>query len=545
MDELKKKLKALKAKHRGLTSEAAEALSAEAPDLEAVKGFNDEAEQVKAQIDEVERTIKALQDQAAEREAAEKEAEKEREVEIKTRANELAKEMLKDIGIQRPDYNGSEVEEAPTLKMSGPYDSFSAPELALGYMLLKAHAQNGMCTPPSVDFRRAVHGRAVKHVEANGLRPLVRPDADSFVGRRYGGKAAPMVYHQAADLQVLKALSVKADELMGSDVSSAGDDWIPAFYSRELFRYVRNAAMVAPLFRQLEIEGESYTFPVQSGGVTWYRTPQTDDAAEMVYSDAFITTRVSKVATGNITLTPKKVSAIVIWTGEMNEQSLVPMLPFLQQEFVESGAHTLDELLVSGDESTGATNISDYANAAISTYWRLLTLDGLRHHALEDGSGANSRDGGGITAEDFIATKKLMGTNGKWGVDPSKVAWVMDLGSYFKALTLGEALTRDKHIPATFENGEITRIFGSPVVYSEDYGATDANGDIHNTTGDNTKGSFLCVRPEQGVVGFSRRMFMETGRIRRADAYELVAHMEVDFDLSSYDFVALSYNLTV
>jgi len=542
MDELRKQLKALKAKHRGLTDKAREALGVEAPDLEAIKAFNDEAEQVKAQMDEVERTLKSMEAQEADRLAAEKKAEEERKAELERLATEKAKEMLKDVGIVRPSYAPTEEEEdtGPVLKMSGPYDSLSAQDLAWGYMVLKAHGAD-----VSQTYKRAVHGQAVKFVQEQGLKPLIRPEVNSPIGKRYGTKAAPIIYHNASDAMIYKALSVKADELMGSDVSGYGDEWIPVFYSRELFRYVRNEATVAPLFRQLEIQGESFTFPVQSGGVTWYKTPQTDDAAEAAYDNAFITSRISKVGTSNITLTPAKMSAIVIWSGELNEQTLVPMLPFLQQEFVDSGAHTLDELLISGDETTGATNISDYGNGAISGYWRLLVLDGMRHHAFEEGSGANTRDGGGITAEDFLGTKKLMGTNGKYAVQPSKVTWVMDIATYYKMQALGELLTRDKHIPATIEDGEVTKVFGSPVVYSEDYGLTDSNGDINNTAESNTKGSFLCVRPDQGVIGFGRRMLMETGRIRRAYAYEIIGHVSVDFDLTSYEFVACSYNLTV
>lgn len=545
-------LKELKQKYDQALKAAKAAL--EAGNAEEAKERNDEAAGLKALIQEHERLAAAeAEKEAAEKEAkakAEAEAAERREKEIQDLATQKAREMLANVGLDRPEYgaNGgapASSDEGPTLRMYGPYDQFSASELAFGYMVLKAHAQKGYCQPPTQDFFRAVHGRAVDHVQKRGLKPLYEPAEDSRSHKRLGRAAQPVVFHQKSDARVMKALSVKADELMGSDVDDAGDEWIPVFYSREVFRLVRNEAMVAGLFRQLEIEGETYTFPIQTGGVTWYRTPQTDDAAEMVYSNAFITSRISQVGTESLTLTPKKLSAIVIWTGEMNQQTLVPMLPFLQQEFIESGAHTLDELLISGHTETGATNISDYANGAISTYWRLLTFNGLRYHALVDGSGANARDGGGITAEDFLDTKKLMGTNGKYALQPSKVAWIPDLLVYYQMQALGELLTRDKHIPATIEDGEVTKVFGSPVVPSEDYGATNSSGYIHNTTSGNTLGSMLCVRPDQGAIGFSRRMMMETGRIRRADAYEIVGHMEADFDLTSYDFCAISYNLTV
>ena len=91
----------------------------------------------------------------------------------------------------------------------------------------------------------------------------------------------------------------------------------------------------------------------------------------------------------------------------------------------------------------------------------------------------------------------------------------------------------------------LERIYGSVVVYSDKYGATDSSGYIHNTTANNTKGSVLCVRPDQGVIGFGRRLAVETSRIARADAYEIVAHMSVDFDLASLEAVAVGYNATV
>jgi hypothetical protein len=40
-------------------------------------------------------------------------------------------------------------------------------------------------------------------------------------------------------------------------------------------------------------------------------------------------------------------------------------------------------------------------------------------------------------------------------------------------------------------------------------------------------------------------MSVETARIARADAYEIVAHVSVDFDLATLEAVACGYNGTV
>jgi HK97 family phage major capsid protein len=544
-------LKELRAKFAQLTEEAEAAIKA---------GNADEAERLTAEAEGVQKLIEAAEKTEAMKAQAAKMAEEEEadrkaaeEARIQKLVDERVADALKNVGVKRPGYSEEDPDnEIPLVLRNarGPFDDVDAYQLALGYMVLKAHAPiNGQ--RPSKDYIRAVHGRAQAQVSKHGLPTIGYHDPESTALKSFSRLdaprlAQPICYHYQADEVVRKALAVKADELMGSDVSGAGDEWIPVFYSRELFRLMRNEAMVASLFRQLEVAGESVVFPIQAGAVTWYKTPQTDDAAELVHSASFITSRISQVSTSNMTLTPAKLSALVIWTGEINEQSLVPMLPFLQGEFVDSGREMLDELLISGDETTGATNISDYGNGSISAYWRLLVLDGLRHHAIVENSGNNSVDVGALTAEDFINIKKLMGTNGKNALNPNKIVWIPDVLLYYKMLSLGEVITQDKFGNAfTIDKGVLQRIWGSPVVPSDQFGATDASGYIHNTTSGNTQGSCLCVRPDQGVIGFGRRMTVETQRIARADAYEIVAHLAVDFDLASLEAVAIGYNGTV
>lgn len=525
-----------------LIDEAQEAI--DAGDQKKADALIAKAEEVKARIEAQER-VTALKTDAAARAAAAIKAKKDaEEAEFQRRVDEAVEEATKKLGVVRPPYSAGEDDDDPTIKMRGPYDDIDPHQLMLGYMVMKSwHPLVG--SGPSLDYRRAVHGRAQDHVKRNGLSPVGYHDKNSSAVKALKGYQKPIFYHVKADNEIRKALAVKADELMGSDVSTAGDEWIPQMYSRELFRLIRNEARVASVFRQVEVAGESLTFPLQTGGATWYLTPQTDDAAELVYSNSFVTSRISQVATSSMTLTPAKISAIIIWTGELNEESLVPMLPFLQQELVTSGMHTIDELLISGDETTGATNISDYANGAISAYWRLLALDGLRHTALVD-TAANSRDAGALTADDFIQTKRLMGTNGRNAINPNDVVWIMDNDLYYKMLSLGEVITRDKFgTAATIVDGNLERIYGSMVIPSDDYGLTDTSGYIHNTTSGNTKGSFLCVRPDQGVIGFGRRMMVETSRIARSDAYEIVGHIRLDHNMATDEAVALSYNVTV
>jgi len=468
----------------------------------------------------------ALRDKAlAEAEEAAREEQKRIDALVEKRvAEELEKKQI-DRKIR---FSTQEEDEGLEFKqlgdMSHRYDSIPTFDMALGYMVMKGAGER-----ISADYMRGLTGKAAKELRKGQL--LTKSTDECF-------------FRATKDMELARMLT-KADELHGSDVTSAGDEWVPVYYSRELFPYIRGESKVLSLFRQVEVEGESLTFPIQTGAATWYKTAQADDAADLSWDNTYITARVAKVATSNMTLTPGKLSALSAWTGELDEQSLVPMLPFLRQEFITSGKDTMDDILINGDETTGATNISDYGNGAIATTWHQLVLDGLRHEPIVTTT-ANSRDGGTLTAEDFLATKKLMGSNGYVAADPAKVVWIMDIPTWYKSQALGEALTRDKMGERfTFQSGLLTNVFGSPVIYSWKYGMTDTSGYVHNTTAGNVKGSFMCVQPDQMLVGFGRRLKVEVQRVPAADAWYIVAHMSLDFDMASAEACAITYNLTV
>lgn len=521
----------------------------ETPTLDVAKLMTDVQETVTKTVTDTMTAIKAAEAEEAEAKA-EREKEFEAEVQKRTEAAvEAAKKELaaKSTVIRRAIFpTESEKETALTKGMVGPYDGQEPLDMTLGYMVMKSAGNQ-----PSLDYVRGMHGLAAKALEGGLLATKeVKADNPALKGMGqpvwFGPTGMDAKGHSYGDLIMAKALATKADELMGSDVSTYGDEWIPVFYSREVIPMIRNATEVLGLFRQIEVAGESLTVPVQGGTVTWYKTAQTDDAAEMAWDNAAITGRISHVTTSNLTLTPEKLSAIVVWTGELDEQSLVPMLPFLRNEMVVSGAEVMDELIISGDDTTGATNYSDYGNGAISASWRLLLFEGLRYLALTTASAANKRDGGTLTAEDFLATKKLMGTNGKYAVDPAKLVWLSDVALYWKVQALGEALTLDKKGAGfTFDSGTLERVFGSPYIPSAQFGATDSSGYIHNTTAGNTLGSLLLVRPDQHLVGFGRRMKIETERIARSDAYDIVAHMMLDFQQANAEGACISYNISV
>jgi 2'-5' RNA ligase len=437
-----------------------------------------------------------------------------------------------------------EGESPAPVSVSSRWDGFSVGQLGLAYEMLKATG-----TLPSSELYRAMHAKALKAVEAPdyAANQIVR-DARGNILREYAPDESQKVARAVKALnpmQLADRPAMKSNELMRSDYSSYGDQWVPAMWSPELWDLVRNGAPVLRRFRQVEVPGESLTIPTLAGRTTVYKIAQTVNQSELTLAAA--AAQMSKATTSNVVLTPVKGMAWVSWTGELGEDSIIPMLPSLQMALKQDLEEQIDEILISGDTETGATNISDYANGAVATTWHLLMANGLRDYALAN---SNASDRGAVTAEDFTAVMALLGAAGAFALDPDKLFWVLDPGVYRKALTLGEVLTAEKNSRGvgTFESGRLVKVFGSDVVVSDKYGLTDVSGHIHNTANNNTKGSFLLVRPDRWVVGFGRKIVIESPARDLTqivtDTQHLIASFRLDFK-NNGEGSSCGYNVTV
>lgn len=497
--------------------------------LEDIGAFLDKRDAVKAE----EARIKALEAQAEELKQLKADIEK-----AKAEREEEGRKQVKRLPQPEPP---SESGAAPVVYSK--WDGFTIGQLGLAWDMLKASGSNR-----PMELYRAMHSKVAKAAKAGKLIQGVTRNKRGEIMREFNPAmtAKAIIAAMAVNPMQMADKGFKADELHGSDVVDAGDEWVPPLWSSELWDLVRNEARVLSRFRQIEVMGESLTIPTLEGKTTLYKTAQTDDQSELTLAAAPAT--MSKLTTGNTTLTPVKNMAWLGWTGELDEDSIVPILPSLQEALRLDISEQIDEMLISGDTDTTTTNISDTGNGAIAATWHLLSVNGLRDFAFAN---TNTSDRGALTAEDFLAIMGLMGTNGVFALDPERLFWICDAGVYRKALALSEVLTADKRgQPGTVVNGRLTGMFGSDLIVSDKYGLTDANGKIHNTPGNNTLGSFLLVRPDRWVVGFGRRIVIESPARGITeivtDTRHLVASFRIDFKSHSTDDAsALGYNVTV
>lgn len=335
------------------------------------------------------------------------------------------------------------------------------------------------------------------------------------------------------ELQYAAGKAIKANEIHQSTLSNYGDQWVGVQYSNSLWESIRAGSFVLDRLPKIEVpQGhESIVIPLESTDPTWYKVSQ---AASLPTTEATGTPNAtitsSQIGTGNRTLSLAKIGARVLYSGEMDEDSLIPFAPQLRMQLQVSGQEQMEHVVIDGDTTTTTlTNINDSAGTPGGTESFLL-VDGFRKLALVTNT-ANSRSASGSLADtDYLETAWMLGTAGIGGADVAKVTLIVDPSTYKKSLQLATLKTKDVWTQATMEGGKLTGVWGYEVKPSWQMHRGSAtrlaqsNGylDIDTTT-NNAYGAILAVRWDQWLFGWRRQMTMETTRIANADTTEIVA----------------------
>jgi len=357
-------------------------------------------------------------------------------------------------------------------------------------------------------------------------------------------------------IKAMKAVglhNIKANEMDYSTLANYGDEWVGVAYSTALWEAIRVGTFVLGRIPQIEVPAgvESMYLPLESTDPIYYKVAETT-SSNTAQAAPVPTVTASQLGTGRVLMTLAKMGARVVWSGELDESSLIPFASQLRQQLAVSGAEYLESAILDGDTETGATtNINDIAGTPAATDWFML-FNGPRKSALVTTT-ANSRSAAGsLDVTDYLETVKLMGGAGINALDRSKVGFIVDPSTYYKTLALPEVLTRDTYSAPTIEGGQLTGLFGyglnvsaqmhkaSAVRKANSAGKVDVD-----TVANNTTGSILAVRFDQWKFGWRRRMTMETTRFANSDSNEIVAMMRVGLIQRDTEAAAITYNVGV
>jgi HK97 family phage major capsid protein len=241
------------------------------------------------------------------------------------------------------------------------------------------------------------------------------------------------------------------------DSTTAGgvDEWVPTQMSPNLIEKIRLQLKVAALFPTITMPSNPYELPIEVGNINSFLQPEnTGDTGQTIIpvgDDASIS--------GKTTFTAKGHATRVLVSKEATEDSVVAILPFLQNRIVLALAQGREDFTLNGDtngthEDTDIT--AAQARRKIALGLRAMTNDNTATHQLDLST---------LSLNTLLDLRALMGV---YGANPADLAWIVSFKAATALMKVDVLQTLDKIGPrAVVLAGQIGEILGSPVILSE------------------------------------------------------------------------------
>lgn len=329
----------------------------------------------------------------------------------------------------------------------------------------------------------------------------------------------------------LKESPTALRKAMDTATATEGAEWIPTTLSTQLIEKYRLLARVPGLFTELAMPRNPWKLPTSLGDMTFYLIPESTSSEPSK-------TPTTKMTTGDLTMTAKKLRGRSIWSEELDEESIIPVLPAVKNNIAKSAALAVEDALINGD--TTATHMdSDVTDTKDHRkIWK-----GLRKHALANSWSAD------LGTFDKDTTRGLLTKMAKYGITPSEIVWITGPTCYNKLRGLTELLTVDKYGPAAvILTGEVGRFYGSPVVISEKTRQTlNATGYYDGSTVDNTE--LTTVNRSAWLIGNRGMWKLTVDFDNDVDQYVLNVRFKKDFipkyAIATEPIVATGFNVAI
>jgi HK97 family phage major capsid protein len=309
--------------------------------------------------------------------------------------------------------------------------------------------------------------------------------------------------------------------------------------------YLESALAAEMLSMEIEMPTQPFEFPLVTTRSSFYTGTEA-----VTWSNQASNPQNSTPGTGRVQLDAKKLIGMSEYSYEADEDSIVAILPMIQNQLSTAAADAYEGSLINGD--TTATH-QDYDYNLISGHHAKL-FKGFRKYALAGGLGVDfsttAPAGTGINATHIIALRKKMQ---RWGLRPSELAIVVGPQGYNDLVGLDETLSFYKvgsQAQTRILTGEAPSIFGIRIIVSsqmrEDLDSTGVNS---ATSANNIKGSILMFHRPSWMVGTRRGFTVEVDQSKRRQTNSVIASFRRAFTpketpAASMPLCVLGYNYT-
>lgn len=365
------------------------------------------------------------------------------------------------------------------------------------------------------------------HIEER--HPLVSQELLTIADDLYLTSA--LLHQTPQSLQLWKMNSNAITELrkaMDTAETGGGAEWIPTGFSKELIDRVRIEMKVATLHQRIPMPTNPFKVPVlKTDPIAYLIAESTSDEAPKF--------KTSQDVTRNFQFTAKKLAVRIVFSEELTEDSIVPILPHLKSQIVTALRAGEEKGIIDGD--TAATHqdsdVTDSKDARKAwNGYRKTTLAAAKVD-LATFNIANLR------------TIRSSLTN-IYAADVNKLAYICSVRGMITLMGVAEVLTVDKYGPkASILTGEIAKIDNIPVVLSE-YARDDFNASGVYDGVTTSKSLLILVNRDAFMIGDRRQVTVKVWQDPRTDQQELIITERLDFqspfDTTTDKVVAFGYN---
>ena len=349
--------------------------------------------------------------------------------------------------------------------------------------------------------------------------------------------------------RIMVARDGRPSRAMDTAETGFGLELIGAQYVREMWMAARNDDSIVSAIREIPMTDPTTVVPIDGALPGMLFVGESTSASATAYTT-------SKTASQRVTLSAKKFTIQQIWSGEMDEDSIIAFTPFLREKLNQSAAAHLGSAYLNGDTTnagTGNINLDDADPADTKHY---LAWDGIRHYWLVDATGQGKNMAAALNlAEINVARGKLNGTdddvdaavgNINWGTDAAVLRGVADWDTYMAMLDGDKLTTVDKYGPgATIVTGELGRIYGIPFVSPGYAIKTEADGKASTTEANNIRGQITLFNPGGFLGGARRDVQLFFDRIQRTDQFLFELYTRRAFTRFGGNVAAGIYNISL
>jgi len=316
---------------------------------------------------------------------------------------------------------------------------------------------------------------------------------------------------QFLDDAMFTAMQIKGVKALTSTGSGTGAEWVPRQLSSELYRrlYLESQVAQAMMAREIQMPTQPYDVPFSTTRPKFYLNSVQNREG-----------KASTPGSAKPVLDAKKLMAIVQYSYEANEDSIIPILPLLETLIGEAAAAAYESALINGDttathQDSDVTDVDDPQKA-----WA-----GFRKLALAGGLTLDMSTGG-ITRANVLALKKVLR---KWGVRAKDMMFICPPRTHSDFLGLDDVVTVYAHgSDATHITGDLPSYYGIPITVSEMAREDlNASGVFDNIT--TTKGGLLLVCMAQFLTGVRREFTIEVDRNIKSQTNDIVASFRKAF----------------